>query len=113
MNARESIYIDGKWVAASGEGTIEVVNPTTEQCIGSVPVGSAADVESAVVAARAAFPAWSASSIEERIAILNSISAAFKERGEEIAQLITAEVGTPINYSRMAMVGTPRVVSRS
>jgi len=113
MNARESIYIDGKWVAASGEGTIEVVNPTTEQCIGSVPVVSAADVESAVASARAAFPAWSASSIEERIAILNSISAAFKERGEEIAQLITAEVGTPINYSRMAMVGTPRVVSRS
>jgi acyl-CoA reductase-like NAD-dependent aldehyde dehydrogenase len=113
MNARESIYIDGKWVAASGEGTIEVVNPTTEQCIGSVPVGSAADIESAVAAARAAFPAWSASSIEERIGILNSISAALKERGEEIAQLITAEVGTPINYSRMAMVGTPRVVSRS
>ena len=113
MNARESIYIDGKWVAASGEGTIEVVNPTTEQCIGSVPVGNAVDVESAVAAARAAFPAWSASSIEERIEILNSISAALKERGEEIAQLITAEVGTPINYSRMAMVGTPRVVSRS
>ena len=113
MNARESIYIDGKWVAASGEGTIEVVNPTTEQCIGSVPVGSAVDVESAVAAARAAFPAWSASSIEERIDVLNSISAALKERGEEIAQLITAEVGTPINYSRMAMVGTPRVVSRS
>jgi len=113
MNARENIYIDGKWVAASGEGTIEVVNPTTEQCIGFVPVGSAADIESAVAAARAAFPAWSASSIEERIEILNSISAALKERGEEIAQLITAEVGTPINYSRMAMVGTPRVVSRS
>jgi len=113
MNARESIYIDGKWVAASGEGTIEVVNPTTEQCIGSVPVGNAVDVESAVAAARAAFPAWSASSIEERIDVLNSISAALKERGEEIAQLITAEVGTPINYSRMAMVGTPRVVSRS
>ena len=113
MNARESIYIDGKWVAASGEGTIEVVNPTTEQCIGSVPVGNAVDVESAVAAARAAFPAWSASSIEERIDVLNSISAALKERGEEISQLITAEVGTPINYSRMAMVGTPRVVSRS
>ena len=41
MHARENIYIDGKWVAASGEGNIEVVNPATEQCIGSVPVGSA------------------------------------------------------------------------
>ena len=49
MHARENIYIDGKWVAASGEGSIEIVNPATEQCIGSVPVGSAADVEKAVV----------------------------------------------------------------
>ncbi len=113
MHARENIYIDGKWVAASGEGSIEIVNPATEQCIGSVPVGSAADVEKAVASARAAFPSWSQSSIEERQGYLNAISAAIAERGEEIAELITAEVGTPINYSRMAMVGTPRVVSRS
>ena len=53
MHARENIYIDGKWVAASGEGSIEIVNPATEQCIGSVPVGSAADVEKAVASARA------------------------------------------------------------
>ena len=107
MYARENIYIDGKWVAASGEGSIEIVNPATEQCIGSVPVGSAADVEKAVAAARAAFPSWSQSSIEERQGYLNAISTAIAERGEEIAELITAEVGTPINYSRMAMVGTP------
>ena len=113
MHARENIYIDGNWVAASGEGSIEIVNPATEQCIGSVPVGSAADVEKAVASARAAFPSWSQSSIEERQGYLNAISAAIAERGEEIAELITAEVGTPINYSRMAMVGTPRVVSRS
>jgi len=113
MHTRDSIYINGEWVEASGAGSIDVLNPATEQSIGSVPVGSAADVEAAVAAARAAFPEWSQSSIEDRIEILNGISAAIKERGEEIAQLITAEVGTPINYSRMAMVGTPRVVSRS
>ena len=65
MHARENIYIDGKWVAASGEGSIEIVNPATEQCIGSVRVGSAADVEKAVASARAAFPSWSQSSIEQ------------------------------------------------
>ena len=92
MHARENIYIDGKWVAASGEGSIEIVNPATEQCIGSVPVGSAADVESSC--ARTAFPSWSQSSIEERQGYLNAISAAIAERGEEIAELITAEVGT-------------------
>ena len=86
MHARENIYINGKWIPASGEGSIEVVNPATEQCIGSVPVGSATDVESAVSAARAAFPAWSQSSIEERQGYLNEISAAIAERGEEIAE---------------------------
>ena len=62
---------------------------------------------------RATFPSWSKSSIEERQGYLNAISSAIAERGEEIAKLITSEVGTPINYSRMAMVGTPRVVAKS
>ena len=110
---RDSLYINGEWVQATGEGTIEVVNPATEEIIGSVPVGSQADVDAAVTAARAAFPAWSATSIDDRIAVLNQLSAAIKENTEELAQTITAEVGTPIGYSRMAMVGTPRVVARS
>ncbi|MCH2637947.1 MAG: aldehyde dehydrogenase family protein [Candidatus Thermoplasmatota archaeon] len=113
MMRRDSLYINGEWVGATGEGVIEVVNPATEEVIGSVPVGSQADVDAAVMAARAAFPAWSATSSEERIAALNALSAAIKENTEELAQTITAEVGTPIGYSRMAMVGTPRVVARS
>jgi acyl-CoA reductase-like NAD-dependent aldehyde dehydrogenase len=113
MMNREELYINGEWVAASGEGEIEVVNPATEEVIGSVPIGSQADVDAAVNAASAAFHSWSQSPIEERVGYLNALSAAFKDRGEELAQLITAEVGTPIGYSRMAMVGTPRVVARS
>jgi len=113
MMRRDSLYINGEWVGATGEGVIEVVNPATEEVIGSVPVGSQADVDAAVMAARAAFPAWSTTSSEERIAALNALSAAIKENTEELAQTITAEVGTPIGYSRMAMVGTPRVVARS
>ena len=113
MHTRDCVYIDGRWVPANGEGKIEVVNPTTEQEIGSVPIGDVTDVNKAIKAARLAFPSWSESSIEERQGYLNALSAAIGERGEEIAELITSEVGTPINYSRMAMVGTPRVVSRS
>ena len=113
MMRRDSLYINGKWVQATGEGSIEVVNPATEEIIGSVPVGSQSDVDAAVTAARKAFPAWSATSIEDRIAVLNQLSSAIKENTEELAQIITAEVGTPIGYSRMAMVGTPRVVARS
>ncbi len=110
---REELYIDGAWVAPQGSGTIEVVNPTTEQVIGSVPAGSSDDVDRAVAAAKCAFPEWSNSSIERRMAVLNDLSLALKELTEELAQTITAEVGTPIGYSRMAMVGTPRVVARS
>tara|TARA_B100001113_G_scaffold60736_1_gene46155 strand:+ start:253 stop:1677 length:1425 start_codon:yes stop_codon:yes gene_type:complete len=110
---REELYIDGAWIASQGDGTIEVINPTTEQVIGSVPAGSAADVDLAVAAAKRAFPEWANSSIETRMSALNDLSLALKELTEELAQTITAEVGTPIGYSRMAMVGTPRVVARS
>ena len=110
---RKELYIDGAWIAPQGDGTIEVVNPTTEQVIGSVPAGSSDDVNLAVAAAKRAFPEWANSSIETRMAALNDLSLALKELTEELAQTITAEVGTPIGYSRMAMVGTPRVVARS
>ena len=113
MHERPHLYIDGSWVEPNGEGTIEVINPATEGVIGSVPVGSESDANAAVEAARAAFTGWSESTIDERSNYLNLLSSALKDRGEEIAELITSEVGTPIEYSRMAMVGTPRVVSRS
>jgi len=110
---REELYIDGAWISPQGDGTIEVINPATEQVIGSVPAGSSADVDLAVAAAKRAFPEWANSSIETRMSALNDLSLALKELTEELAQTITAEVGTPIGYSRMAMVGTPRVVARS
>ena len=113
MQTREHLYINGSWVESTGEGSIEVINPTNEETIGSVPVGSAADVEAAVAAAKAAFPDWSKTSVEDRIGYLNMLSQAIKGRTEELTELITSEVGTPINYCRGAMVGTPRVVSRS
>ena len=113
MMQRSEVYINGNWVSTSGKGQIDVINPATEELIGSVPVGDANDVNDAVAAARAAFPSWSQSTVEERQGYLNALSASIAERTDEIAELISSEVGTPINYSKMAMVGTPRVVSRS
>ena len=113
MHTRDQLYIDGKWVQPIGTGSIDVINPATEEIIGKIPVGSKEDIDIAASAARIAFDSWSKSSIDTRIDILNALSNALKERGEDIAQTITAEVGTPIGYSRVAMVGTPRVVSRS
>ena len=63
---RDKLYIGGEWVDPAGTGTIEVVNPTTEQVIGSVPEGTADDADRAVKAARAAFDSWSATSPYER-----------------------------------------------
>tara|TARA_B100001250_G_scaffold186669_1_gene160464 strand:+ start:13704 stop:15122 length:1419 start_codon:yes stop_codon:yes gene_type:complete len=113
MHDREEIYINGKWVKAEGTEKIKVVNPSTEEIIGYIPAGNKEDVDHAVKSAKEAFITWSKSGIEKRMEILNSLSSLFKERGEELAQIITSEVGTPIGYSRTAMVGTPRVVARS
>jgi acyl-CoA reductase-like NAD-dependent aldehyde dehydrogenase len=113
MHERREMYINGKWVKTEGNKKIKVVNPSTEEIIGSVPVGNQADIDYAIESAKKAFDNWSKSGINDRIEILNLLSASLKERGEEIAQIITAEVGTPIGYSRTAMVGTPRVVARS
>ena len=113
MQVYEKLYIDGKWVKPNSSTSIEVTNPTNEQVIGKIPAGNTSDVDLAISAAKKAFPIWSKSSIEERINILNLLSNEIKESTEELAQTITAEVGTPIGYSRMAMVGTPRVVTRS
>ena len=113
MHDREEIYINGKWVKAEGTEKIKVVNPSTEEIIGYIPAGNKEDIDHAIKSAKEAFITWSKSGIEERMEILNSLSSLFKERGEELAQIITSEVGTPIGYSRTAMVGTPRVVARS
>ena len=85
MITRDAIYIDGKWVPASGGEKIEVINPATEEIVGTVPVGTEDDVNDAILAARTAFPSWSKSSIEERQGYLNAISAAISERGDQIA----------------------------
>jgi len=110
---RDMLYIGGSWTESKGGGKISVENPTTMEIIGSVPEGTLEDVDAAVFAARDAFEEWSGSPIEERIRLLNSLSESFKNRTNELAEIITKEVGTPIEYSKMAMVGTPRVVTRS
>ena len=83
------LYIDGQWVDPVEPKTAEVINPATEQPIGVISMGSAADVDRAVAAARAAFPAWSATSREERLAVLGRIVEAYQARYEDIATTIS------------------------
>jgi acyl-CoA reductase-like NAD-dependent aldehyde dehydrogenase len=104
---RDTFYIDGTWVEPSGSGTIAVIDSTTEAVLGTVPEGNSDDVDRAVAAARAAFPAWSATPVEERTALLTKVAEALGARMEPLADLITHEVGMPRVLSQLVQVGLP------
>ena len=104
---RDRLYIGGEWVEPAGGGTIEVIDSTTEQVMGSVPEGTAEDIDRAVAAARAAFEAWSQTDVGERAQLLRAVAAALGARGEEIAALISREVGMPFGLSQMIQAGLP------
>src|SRR5215208_1570813 len=104
---REQLYIGGEWVDPAGEGTIEVIDSTTERVMGRVPEGTAADIDRAVGAARAAFDAWSQVPAHERAAACAAIGMRLAARGEEIAALVAREVGMPIELSVQIQAGLP------
>jgi succinate-semialdehyde dehydrogenase/glutarate-semialdehyde dehydrogenase len=79
---------------------LEVVNPATEEVVGEVPSGDAADVERAVAAAGRAFPEWAATDTEARAAILAKAAALIEERAKELAAVLTSEQGKPIAEAR-------------
>jgi aldehyde dehydrogenase (NAD+) len=113
MWTRSQIFVGGEWVAPSAPGAIEVVNPATEEVLGTVPDGTPADVDRAVAAARAAFPSWSATPLAERTALLESLAAALAGAQEELAQTITAEMGAPIRVARAIQAQLPQTVAAS
>ncbi|MCP2317687.1 aldehyde dehydrogenase (NAD+) [Nocardia amikacinitolerans] len=103
-------WIDGRPVPSTGQ-LIEVVNPATGAVVGTVPAGTAADVDAAVRAARAAFVGWSTTSLGDRAKIVERISEGLNARAEQIAQSVTAEMGSPIAFSRAVQAGLPVAVS--
>jgi len=107
MIVRDKIYIDGAWVPSTGSGTIEVVNSTTEEVMGTIPAGTADDVAAAVAAAKKAFPAWAATSVEERGKYLTRIAEGLTARMDEIATLVSQEVGMVKSLSLLVQAGLP------
>ena len=95
-------FIGGTWVAGSGRMKIDLVNPATEEKIGSVAVATSEDVNRAVAAAKAAFPFYSRTSKAERLELLRAIRAIFERRREEFAQALTLQMGAPISLARGA-----------
>jgi aldehyde dehydrogenase (NAD+) len=92
-------YIDGAWVSPAVPRLFDVVNPATEEVAGQISLGSAADVDRAVAAARRAFPSYSETSKAERIALLKRIIALCEARRDDLARIMSIEMGTPITFS--------------
>jgi len=92
-------YIDGQWVDPVTPATADVINPATEKASGRISLGSAADVEKAIAAARRAFTSWSQSSREERLDLLKSIQAEYTRRQQELGEAIMEEMGAPASLA--------------
>jgi aldehyde dehydrogenase (NAD+) len=88
-------YIDGRWVDPVRPNIFEVEDPATEQVSGRISLGSAADVDVAVNAARRAFASWSQSSREQRLDLLEAILAEYQKRAADLADAVTEEMGAP------------------
>jgi aldehyde dehydrogenase (NAD+) len=97
-------YIDGQWVAPSSDKAITFVDPATETEIGAISAGTSADVDRAVAAARRAFGSFSVTTPGERRALLQRILTLMEERAEDLAQAMTAEMGSAISFSRASQV---------
>ncbi len=98
-------YIDGQWVDPVTPNTLAVENPATEETIGHISIGSAADVDKAVAAARRAFESWQFSSREERLELMRAILSEIGKRQEELAKAVSDEMGAPMSLASGPHVG--------
>jgi len=111
LQTKDTLYIGGEWVAPSTSNAIEVISPTTEEVIARVPEAAEGDVDRAVEAAKAAlagpYPALSGA---ERAEYLRKLSLAIQARSQELADVITAEMGCPSSWSLMGQVFSSTMV---
>ncbi|MCP9948858.1 MULTISPECIES: aldehyde dehydrogenase [Actinomadura] len=112
MREHDRLFIGGEWTAPAGTGTIDVISPHTEEVIGRVPEGTEGDIDAAVAAARRAFDEgpWPRMSPAERAEIVGRLSAIYAERQQEMADLVTAEMGSPIMFSVFGQAAIPQMV---
>jgi len=108
----DRLFIGGEWVSSSGTGTIDVINPTTEEVAGRVPDATEADVDKAVALARDAFDngPWPRMTPAERAEILTKVSQAVQADMQGFAELITIEMGSPVAWGTMAQVFAPTMI---
>ena len=93
-------YIDGAWINPAQANRLDVVDPSTEEVFTQIAAGSAADVDRAVAAARAAFERFSLTSVKERVELLESIGAEYDKRYNDIAAAVSREMGAPLAFAQ-------------
>jgi len=108
----DRLFIGGEWVTPAGTGTIDVINPTTEEVAGRVPDTTEADIDKAVAIARQAFDSgpWPRMQPTERAAILTKVSQAIQAEMQPMAELIATEMGSPVAWGSMAQVFAPSMI---
>ncbi|MEW1589980.1 aldehyde dehydrogenase family protein [Micromonospora vinacea] len=112
LRLRRHLHVGGEWTSPADTDLIDVENPSTGELIGQVPAGTPADVDRAVAAARAAFPAWSAATPAARSAHLDRLHTALTARADDLARTIAVELGVPLKLATRVQVGLPLTVLR-
>jgi acyl-CoA reductase-like NAD-dependent aldehyde dehydrogenase len=107
LQIKDRVFIGGEWVEPSGADPIEVVNPTTEEVLGTIPGCTPVDADRAVAAAREAVESWSQTPRETRAGYIAASAEGLGGRAEEIAATITQELGMPLKLSAIIQVGLP------
>ncbi|MCM2561797.1 aldehyde dehydrogenase family protein [Lutimaribacter sp. EGI FJ00015] len=105
MIEKRQFYINGEWVDPKEGRDHHVINPTTEEPCAVISLGSQADADAAVAAAKSAFPGWMATPVEDRLNLIRKLADIYKARSEEMAQAISMEMGAPIDLARSAQWG--------
>ena len=100
MLDKRDFYIDGAWVAPAAPNDFEVIDPSTEEPCAVISLGSAADTDAAVAAAKRAFASWSQVPKDERIALAERILDIYEKRSDDMAKAISLEMGAPIDMSK-------------
>ena len=108
----DAVFIDGQWERPGGE-SVAVLNPATEEIVGSVPESGAKTCTRAMVAARGALSAWSGTTPDDRASYLDALADAFETHAEQLARLASSEIGMPIAESRAVQAALPAKVLRS
>lgn len=109
MREYSRLFIDGRWQQPVGQGMAEVIDPASETVAGKVPLGNEEDVERAVQAARRAFSDWSRTPSSVRAGYIHALADQLKARADEMAAVITSELGMPVQWCRPVQVDGPIV----